>query len=346
MARLKSHPVFFVVIIILFLAIVGAGTLLFAMRSINASTQAEISRKEAALQGFARKNPFPDATNAKAVEDDLERLTGLLETYRNELRGRGSVAAEILAAAPPAEPTQALFSIVQYVDDMRKQADAAGVRTPANFQFGFGSYIANKQGPPQEQIAAVDRQRLVSTHLLRSLFALNDPRQPIELLSFNREQVSGGAQQAGAPAAPTRGGGPRGGPGAPQPTDGAGDFFTMDSRISSRAPGFVEASAFRISFVGYTQALRKFLNELATFQVPVVVRGVDVVPAAGGQPGGNPQSPPPPRPSGFGGIFEPAPEEAAKANAAVPLVQPGRSRFTVIVEFINLVEPAVAATQP
>ncbi|EIP97266.1 hypothetical protein OpiT1DRAFT_01699 [Opitutaceae bacterium TAV1] len=341
MARLKSHPVFFVLIIILFLAIVGAGTLLFAMRGINASTQAEISRKEATLQGFARKNPFPDATNAKAVEDDLERLTGLLETYRNELRGRGSVAAEILAAAPPAEPTQALFSIVQYVDDMRKQADAAGVRTPANFQFGFGSYIANRQGPPQEQIAAVDRQRLVSMHLLKSLFALNDPRQPIELLSFNREQVSGGAPQAAAP----KGGGPRSGPGAPSPTDGAGDFFTMDSRISSRTPGFVEATAFRINFVGYTQALRKFLNELATFQVPVVVRGVEVVPAAGGQPGGNPQSPPPPRPSGFR-IFEPAPEEAAKANAAVPLVQPGLSRFTVIVEFINLVEPAVAATQP
>jgi hypothetical protein len=116
----------------------------------------------------------------------------------------------------------------------------------------------------------------------------------------------------------------------------------MDSRISSRAPGFVEATAFRISFVGYTQVLRKFLNELATFQVPVVVRGVEVAPAAGGQPGGNPQSPPPARPSGFK-IFEPAPEEAAKANAAVPLVQPGRSRFTVIVEFVNLVEPAAAA---
>jgi hypothetical protein len=210
MARLKSHPVFSVLIIILFLAMVGVGTLLFAMRGINASTQAEITRKEETLQGFARKTPFPDATNAKAVEDDLERLTGLLETYRHELRGRGKAAEEILAATPPTEPIQALFSIIQYVDDMRKQADTTGVHTPANFQFGFGSYIANKQGPPQEQIAAVDRQRLVSMHLLKSLFALNDPRQqPIELLSFNREQVRGSTQQAAgaAPAASTGGGG-------------------------------------------------------------------------------------------------------------------------------------------
>lgn len=335
MAKFKTHPVFYSSLTVLFLATAGVLTLLFALRSANAGLQEQIKQKEEALQGFARKNPFPSQENAKLVEDDLQRLVQLLTIYQKELRGRGSAAEKILTATPPSTSTDAYFEFAQFLVSMRDAAQAAGVTTPAGYRFGFASYHTN--GPEEAVIPVVFRQRLITEHLLGVLFAANTTEQPIELVSFQRER----------PAAQSKSGG-SGAPGANAPavsSGEAGDYFDMDLRISARVPGFVDANAFRLTFVGYTNALRTFLNQLATFEVPVVVRSVEIVPAAGGgsdRPGGGPPPPPRPqaRPQGFGGIFGATAEEKAKENEPKPLIQPERSRFTITVEFINLVAAA------
>lgn len=342
MANFKAHPIFYSSLAVLFLAAAGAATLLVTLRSTNSDSQEQITQREETLQGFARKNPFPSQANSKLVEEDLQHLTQLLATYQQELRGRGSAAGKILMAKPPATSTEAYFELAQFVQSMRTAAQAAGVATPADFRFGFASY--NTNGPEEALIPSVYRQRLIAEFLLNTLFAANSTEQPIELASFQRERpVATPTKDGAAPAAPAAGRGASGG------AEG-GDFFDIDPRISARVPNFVDAVAFRLSFVGYTNALRTFLNQLATFEVPVVVRSVEIVPASGEKPGAaaapapaRPQA----RPQGFGSIFGAATEEKVKENEPQPLVQPARSRFTITVEFINLVganAPATAST--
>ena len=47
-----------------------------------------------------------------------------------------------------------------------------------------------------------------------------------------------------------------------------------------RAPGFLDSTAFRLVFVGQTSALRAFLNRIGSFELPVLVREVEVEPAS------------------------------------------------------------------
>ena len=53
--------------------------------------------------------------------------------------------------------------------------------------------------------------------------------------------------------------------------------YILDKLINSaRVPGAIDTLAFQVKFTGYTPTLRKFLNNLAYFQLPVVVRSVEV----------------------------------------------------------------------
>lgn len=90
------------------------------------------------------------------------------------------------------------------------------------------------------------------------------------------------------------------------------DFFDFTPPVSLRVPGRVESEGFRVEFTGQTSALRKFLNNLAGLSRPAVVRSVEVEPLGGGQ------------------------NRVDGASAAVPLLESNFSRFTVVVEFVDL----------
>ena len=131
--------------------------------------------------------------------------------------------------------------------------------------------------------------------------------------------------------------------------------------------------AFRLVFTGQTAALRTFLNQLASFQLPVLVREVEVETAsaeeAAAQPaveeaGTVPDDSTAVRESTPASIVlsaeapadavdAPAPAKrkpappAARPVTATPIVSKPLSRFTVTVEAIELVAPAPPAdTQP
>jgi hypothetical protein len=120
------------------------------------------------------------------------------------------------------------------------------------------------------------------------------------------------------------------------------DLFTIDSRTSSRVPNFVNASAYRLTFRGNTLALRALLNELARFELPVVVRSVEVSPLAAGNAVAT--SAPAPAPTSLASIFGTAPAAgSASAGVKKPIVEQTDSRFSVTVEFVSLVDKTVAA---
>jgi hypothetical protein len=93
------------------------------------------------------------------------------------------------------------------------------------------------------------------------------------------------------------------------------DLFEWEQHASSRIPNAVDAFAVRVSFIAETVTLRVLLNRLDEFEVPLVVRGVEVEPAS--------------KPERQPGPADVKPDEPA------PLVAKSLSRFTVTVEWIG-----------
>jgi hypothetical protein len=120
------------------------------------------------------------------------------------------------------------------------------------------------------------------------------------------------------------------------------DFFSIEPSLSSRVPGVADTMAFRLIFVGSTGVLRSFLNRLSSGGLPVVVRRVEVEPAPG--PGALPADTAPfPNPQALrssGPITE-------AAGGTITVASPTLSKFTVTVEFIELVARGESfATEP
>lgn len=331
MASFKSHPFFYTTLIVIGAVAAGEAWLVFSQRSQTARLASEIEQKQQDLQAFARQNPFPSQENVALVEADrtqAEKTRGEIQTI---LRSGGEAAQRLAAASVPASSTDSYFDIANYVERIREAAQEAGVALPAENRLGFASYAST--GAERELIEPVFRQRQYADYLMGVVLAA----KPREFLSLQRERPLTAAQRRQMAEGQSVGGG-QSGSGAE-----GGDYFAIDPRTSARVPGFVDTIPFRFAFVGTTGALRSVLNQLAQFELPVVVRSVEVEPLnrTGGQT-------PAPRPAAnnpfalFGGEVSPP----AAAEAERPLVEQTDSRFIVTVEFVSLVEkPSETGTE-
>ncbi|MFH1497469.1 MAG: hypothetical protein ABII82_06550 [Verrucomicrobiota bacterium] len=336
MARLKSHPVFTLTVSLLLLVALGAGVLLYLTLGKVATAERDVRQKSQALSGYTQRNPFPSAENVEAAKADLARSEELLATMQAALKGRGEFAERVQTSVPPVGPTEAYFDIANFVESMRAAAESAGVAIPAGTRFGFQTHVST--GPERDLIPQVHRQRLVAEYLLTTLLEA----APQELVALQRNRpVAPGAAPVAQNTSNTRGAG--GGNTANSPES---DFFAIDSRMTAAVPGFVETTAFKLSFIGYTGSLRGFLNEIATFKLPLVVRSVEVEPVANKTDASNRRSQSSAANSLsalFGGAA--ATTETPAADAAKPIVDQVRSKFTVTIEYINLVEKSADENQ-
>ena len=336
MASFKSHPFFFTSLLLIGAVTAGEAWLVFSQRSQVAKLAAEIEQKQKALQAFSSQNPFPSKDNLAAVEADRQRAEKTRDEIRQGLRARSEVAAKLAATSVPASSTDAYFDIANYVERVRETAQAAGVALPAENRLGFSLYAST--GPERDLIPAVFKQRQYADYLLGVLIAA----RPRGILSLQRERPLPPDQQrqvaeaaSSGQASPLSGG-----------SDG-GDYFTIDTRTSARVTDFVETNPFRLSFTGTTASLRYVLNELARFELPVVVRSVEVEPlnkTESGAKTSNFSQPSSNNPFALLG------GETPTAETVKPLVDQTDSRFIVTVEFISLVDkstpPADGAAAP
>jgi hypothetical protein len=194
----------------------------------------------------------------------------------------------------PAKPIDAFFELAGFIEQLRTRAGQAQVVLKPDERFGFATHT--NEGPAAEQIAAVHRQRLATQYLVETLLEA----RPLALLAMRRERPVAGARDS---------------------RDRAEDFFELERPLSLRLPGQVETGAFRLEFTGQTAALRNFLNSLASYRQPVVVRSVEVEPLAAIPTAG-----------------------PVAAGAPVPLVRQSLSKFAVTVEFVLLADNPVTAS--
>lgn len=317
--------------------LVAAGEIALGVERWLAS-RAETTRlqqRRVELEGMGQLNPAPTREVAAAIEADLARAQAALAAMRTELSGQPPAVEKLRAAKVPAARTDAFFDLATYVERMKEAAAKAGVQLrPEAARVGFAQYA--NEGPETDRIEPVFRQRQLAEHLLTLLLEA----KPDAIVAVRRERPRTKAERE-AEAQALANGQP---PPAPEGGDGP-DFFALDPRGSARVPGFVETSAFRLTFQGETAALRLFLNRLAAFELPFLVREIEVDPVSAEDAAAEA---PPAGPAPAAAVLNavPAAREAtpaaAKAPAQTPLVPRSTSRFTVTVEHVELLTPLPA----
>ena len=288
--------------------VLGAGALgWLAWKERAALQQAELAlRAKAAERDLAAaQSPQPSAGTLERIEADLEAVRRATTALEAALAGQSPAT---LAVEVPSRPVDAYFELAAFVEKNRALAAAARTAVPENGRFGFASH--QTEGPAEELLPAVARQVVAMRHLLEALFESS----PQALVAVQRERPLTAAQLAARRTGPGRlTPTPVGGEAAPQ------DFFTMEPALSLFVPGQVDTTAFRLEFIGHTASLRAFLNSLAAFRLPLIVRSVEVEPLA---PTGRADAAAPDRTAG---------------DVLLPVVSQNVSKFAVVVELVELV---------
>jgi len=310
MAFIKKNPIF-IVIVVLLLLVFGAGIFLAIKESAAVETaQQKASSSATHYRQLASLNPAPTVANVTTAEDNVAQLNLALGNIRAELQKGDPLTAST-------DGISVMTGLQRFIRDYRKIAEShtsdkgelAPVQLPANFGFGFERYIDRTEVPEDpDYIATLDKQRQILSYLMGRLIessphAINEVKR--ELIELPEERGR----------------------------------FEIDESVSARVPGAIDTLAFSITFTGYTESLRIFLNSLAQFELPIVVRSISVdrqtgrnatiTPRAGA---GDP----------FAGIFEQAQSESSDPLAGggpMPVIDENVSTFTVILEFIEVVLP-------
>ena len=225
---------------------------------------------------------------------------------RTALRGRAAAALE-----PPLPPTAIglFFDLADFIKKSRELAERAHVATRPEENFGFSDYA--HEGPAVELAAAVFRQRQLAAQILQLLYAA----RPLALLSLQRERPLPEALRSPLPP-------PQFAPAnrvAPSTARGGarGTIFLCCQPLGHSAfRGRLRARP-SVEFTGQTQALRVFLQSLADFDLPLIVRSVEVETLT------NPTQT----------LGSSAPTAPAGLAVVVPPVFP---KFSVIIEAIDL----------
>jgi hypothetical protein len=92
-----------------------------------------------------------------------------------------------------------------------------------------------------------------------------------------------------------------------------------------------------LSFTGYTDSLRSFLNNLARFDLPIVVRSIDI--KRQGEIKNTTASTNSNNLDSIFGAFGGSDDEEAPKEAQKPVISENLSTFTVVLEFIEIVLP-------
>ncbi|HUR57669.1 MAG TPA: Amuc_1100 family pilus-like protein [Opitutaceae bacterium] len=350
----RKNPLFATLMALCVLLILGELGLIYERWAASRAMAAKFVQRQQELMAMRDVMPPPTREVAKAVEADWARAQQALAAMEAELKGRGPAAERLRHAKVPAARTDAYFDLASFVEKMRELAKKHDVDVrPEAARFGFAAYA--NEGPDGDTIEPVFRQRLIAQYLIEALLEA----KPRALLLVKRgppvtkkEREERDAALAAALAAGT----PPDASTLPEVTvpDGP-DFFAIDPRGSARVPGYVDATAFRLVFTGQTAALRQFLNRLAGFELPVLVREVEVEPATVEEANAVAEETPaaseqPTAPSVVLTVQAPAktvPKKAApRASAIAPIVSKPLSKFTVTVEYIDLVTPPPPPADP
>ncbi|MCX6951053.1 MAG: Amuc_1100 family pilus-like protein [Verrucomicrobia bacterium] len=361
----RKNPIFATALTVCAVLVVGEGWLIYDRYDASRVAAKKLLQKEAELMAMRDLVPVPTRPVAAAIEADLARAQRSVAVMQAELHGRGPAAERLAAAKVPTARTEAYFDLATFVEKSREMAKKHDVEIrPEAARLGFALYAS--EGPKEDRIASVFHQRQVVQYIVESLIEA----RPRSIFSVQRERALNKAEKdallAAQQAAANGGGAAPEPPAEPAPGTVSSveaespDLFVIDPRVTARAPGYIDTTPVRVVFTGQTGALRTFLNKLASFELPILVREVEVDRASAEEAAAVPVSP---AEEGTVADADAAPaasvvmaakpkpvvtvKAAPKVSSTTPIVPKPLSKFTVTVEYLDLVSaPSTPAEAP
>ena len=365
----RKNPLFASALSLCALLVLGEGWLIYDRFAASRAAAKKLVQRESELMAMKDLAPVPTRPVATAIEADLARAQRAVAAMQAELKGRGPAAERLATAKVPAARTEAYFDLATFVEKTRELAKKNDVEIrPEAARLGFALYA--NEGPKEDRIASVFHQRQVIQYIVESLIEA----RPRAIFSVQRERALNKSEKealAAAQIAAAATGGvlveppPESAPGVGSPAEpDSPDIFAVDPRVSARSTGYIDTTPVRIVFTGQTGVLRAFLNKLASFELPVLVREVEVdranaeesaaaapvttAPEEGAVP--DDASLPAPasivlqtKPKVASGTVKAGVPAAPKRAPATPMVSKTLSKFIVTVEYLNLVPAPGAA---
>lgn len=325
MGLFKKNPLFCVLCVISLLVFAGGTYLAVAESGKLAKSQKKVKSVESQLQSALRADPAPSAANVEASRQNAEQLRAELQKIRENLQ-RGS------RLTTSDDGVRVMAGVQQYISECQNKVamtkvdgpDEAptAIATPADFAFGFEAYIDKGVVPANKAaIPVLDKQRQIMSYIVDQLI----DAAPTAIQQIQREEM----EFQTAPA------GENGNGAKPRKLSG----FQINPAISARAPGAIDTLAFSVTFTGYTKSLRQFLNNLAKFDLPIVVRSVEVARPSGSATTATKKKTTKGLDDIFGAFGGGSEETEAPMLEQKPVISENVSSFTVILEFIEIILP-------
>jgi len=330
MGFLKKYPIFCLLILV-FVLVLGGGIYLLSLQgkkleAAKQSYQDAESRIQTVSKGVVydedeRIMIAPTAENRQILENRLEEIRADMEQIRTSMAGK---AEGILTE--PADEFTFLPKLQEFIADMKALAAGGegreGVGLNSDEAFGFARYALIGDQPDTEKIPELDRQQQVLEYILRQLFA----SEPTAILSVERELIEATEEEIEQFSNRNE--------------DRSDDVFIIEELVTARLNEFIDTFAFRLVFTGTTDVLRNFLNRIAFFELPLIVRSVEVEPMREQDRPERADTAPAsddPLAALFGGGGASASDEEEEMDEAKkPIIVENESKFTVVIEFVEL----------
>lgn len=280
-----------------------------------AKAERRVKSAQSHLDSLLYATPSPSESNVSASEQNIADLEAVMAKIREDLE-RGSVMETSTDGVSVMAGIQQFISDHQRLvsENMDADGEAAPIAIEDDFAFGFDRYLDGATPFESDSVNSdLDKQRQILAYILAKL--INSQPEGIE--AVERELLEIASDEAAK----------------------AKDGFIIDEAISARVTEAIDTLAFSVTFSGYTNSLRVFLNNLAEFEMPIVVRSIEVerpkgsetVAAASSSSGG-----------GFDAIFGAfgAPDSSAaeeETQKQQPVITDTASKFTIVLEFIEIV---------
>lgn len=340
MAFLKKYPLFISLMVIFLLVFAAGWYLVFVEAGKTKQAEAKVEASIRSLNSALSLSPAPTQQNLEKSEQNLEELKAALKA---QLDATAGINPGILSGQPPKDESTMLFQLQAYRNQLTQQAESIvpvtqdreanprpGVSLPANFAWGFSRFIDQGRPPPERYIPQIFKQMEILRYIMEQLLET----RPASIVAVQREAIVPTEKEAEGTASRRQ-----------QTSTARSDEFTIGSE-TARVPGAVDTMAFRVVFTGYTVNLRKFLMNIEKFELPLVVRSVEVRPlqqqaAKSGATSSRSNRPANPFEALMGGSGSTPASTAAEAAGQEPIVSENESEFTVVIEYLDVkVDPS------
>jgi hypothetical protein len=320
MGLFKKNPAFCAFCVVAVLVFAAGATLLVMESGKLSSSKEKVASADSQMNGLLLARPAPTSVNVQAAQQNAEELSTQLRRIRENLQ-RGS------RLTISNDGTRVMSGVQKYISNYRRQVAAhknvsdvaAPIQIPQDFAFGFEAYLKQTNIPQDSALVPqLDKQRQVLSYILNQLIAAD----PAGIQAVEREIIGD--------------------------TDAKATSYRINPAISARVPGAIDTLAFRVTFTGYTPTLRKFLNNLAQFDLPIVVSSVAVDRPTTNAKTANAKKPKASSIDDIFGVFAGAStsvETAPEANQT-PVISETESSFTVTLEFIEIILPSNSEKNP